>query len=88
MKKYFQQIDLLHLTKIEVRLGKESGIFYENKLLDNYDCVYVKGSFRYANLLCSIASMLEGKIPYMPLPANAFTTVHNKPLTHLVLQQA
>lgn len=87
MRKYFQQVDMLHLTKIEVRMGKESGIFYENKLLDNYDCVYVKGSFRYANLLCSIASMLEGKIPYMPLPANAFTTVHNKLLTHLVLQQ-
>ncbi|MEK6863159.1 MAG: RimK family alpha-L-glutamate ligase [Nanoarchaeota archaeon] len=87
MKKYFQQVDLLYLTKIEVRLGKESGIFYENKPLDNYDCVYVKGSFRYANLLCSIASMLEGKVPYMPLPANAFTTVHNKLLTHLVLQQ-
>lgn len=87
MKKYFQQVDMLHLNKIEVRLGKESGIFHEGKLLDNYDCVYVKGSFRYANLLCSIASMLEGKVPYMPLPANTFTTAHNKLLTHLILQQ-
>ncbi len=87
MKKYFEHVDMLDLTKIEVRLGKENGIFHEGKPLDNYDCVYVKGSFRYANLLCSIASMLEGKVVYMPLPANAFTTVHNKLLTHLLLQQ-
>lgn len=87
MKKYFEQADMLDLNKIEVRLGKESGIFYEGKPLENYDCVYVKGSFRYANLLCSIASMLEGKVAYMPLPAPAFTTVHNKLLTHLILQQ-
>src|SRR3989344_542304 len=87
MKKYFDQVGLLELKKIEIRLGKESGIFYEGKPLENYDCVYVKGSFRYANLLCSIASMLEGKVAYMPLPAKTFTTVHNKLLTHLALQQ-
>lgn len=87
MKKYFDQVDLLELKKIEIRLGKESGIFYEGKPLDNYDCVYVKGSFRYANLLCSIASMLEKKASYMPIPSGTFTTVHNKLLTHLVLQQ-
>ena len=87
MKRYFDQVDVLELKKIEIRLGKESGIFYEGKPLDNYDCVYVKGSFRYAHLLCSIASMLEGKVSYMPLPASTFTTVHNKLLTHLILQQ-
>ncbi len=87
MMKYFDQAEAIQLKKIEVRLGKESGIFYEGKPLENYDCVYVKGSFRYANLLCSVASMLEGRIPYMPLPSNTFTVVHNKLLTHLVLQQ-
>ena len=87
MKRYFDQVDLLELKKVEIRLGKESGIFYEGKALENYDCVYVKGSFRYANLLCSIASMLEGKVSYMPLLASTFTTVHNKLLTHLILQQ-
>lgn len=87
MKKYFSQVDMIQLKHIEVHLGKEAGISYQGKQLDNYDCVYVKGSYRYANLLCSIASMLEGKVPYMPLNSNAFTTVHNKLLTHLVLQQ-
>jgi len=87
MKKYFTKVDMIQLKQIEVHLGKEAGISYQGKELDNYDCVYVKGSYRYANLLCSIASMLEGKVPYMPLPSSTFTTVHNKLLTHLILQQ-
>ena len=86
-KKYFEQVELIDLKHIEVRLGKDGGIFYQNKPFEDYDCVYVKGSFRYANLLQSIAAMLQGKIPYMPLPAHSFNTVHNKLLTHLVLQQ-
>ena len=87
MKKYFDQVDMIQLKNVEVSLGKEGGVFYHGKHLDDYDCLYIKGSFRYANLLRSIASMVENKTPYMPIPANSFSTVHNKLLTHLVLQQ-
>ncbi|MBI2102444.1 RimK family alpha-L-glutamate ligase [Candidatus Woesearchaeota archaeon] len=87
MQKYFESVDMIELKRIEVRLGKEAAILYDGKELGHYDCVYVKGSYKYANLLCSLASMLEGKVAYMPFFANAFTTVHNKLLTHLVLQQ-
>ncbi len=87
MQKYFEAVEMIQLKNIEVRLGKDAAILYEGKELGNYDCVYVKGSYRYANLLCSLASMLEKKAAYMPFFANAFTTVHNKLLTHLVLQQ-
>ncbi len=87
MEKYFEQVDIINLKNIEVSLGKDSGIFYKGEKLKDYDCVYLKGSFRYANLLRSIAALLEGKVPYLPIPATAFTTVHNKLLTHLVLQQ-
>lgn len=87
MKNYFEVVDEIQLKEIEVVLGKESGIFYQGKELEYYDCVYLKGSFRYANLLRSISAMLEGKIPYMPLPTQAFTIIHNKLLTHLTLQQ-
>jgi ribosomal protein S6--L-glutamate ligase len=87
MKKYFAEVDMIQLKDIEVSLGKEGGIFYQGELLKKYDCVYLKGSFRYANLLRSIASMLEGSIPYMPLASSAFTIAHNKLLTHLTLQQ-
>ncbi len=87
LKKYFQQVDMIQLKKIEVKLGKEAGIYYEGRTFSKYDCIYLKGSFRYANLLRSIAALLEGKVPYMPLAAISFTIAHNKLLTHLVLQQ-
>jgi ribosomal protein S6--L-glutamate ligase len=89
MKKYFKSVDVIQLRDIEVNLGKDGGIFYGGTPLPDYDCIYLKGSFRYANLLRSIATLLESRQnkPFMPLPANAFTIVHNKLLTHLVLQQ-
>ncbi len=87
LKKYFDEVDNIQLKNIEVKLGKEGGILYEGEELPYYDCVYLKGSFRFANLLRSISSLLENKVPYMPIPSTAFTTVHNKLLTHLVLEQ-
>lgn len=87
MQKYFDVVDMINLKEVEVILGRDGGVSYQGKPFPEYDCVYVKGSFRYAQLLGSITSLLEGKIPYLPLPANAFTVVHNKLLTHLVLQQ-
>ncbi|MFH1683110.1 MAG: RimK family alpha-L-glutamate ligase, partial [Candidatus Woesearchaeota archaeon] len=65
---------------------KDGGIFYEGEPLKYYDCVYLKGSFRYAHLLRSIANLLEDKT-YMPVSSTAFTIVHNKLLTHLSLQK-
>lgn len=87
MKKYFGEVDVVQLKDIEVSLGKDGGVFYRGEHLKHYDCIYLKGSFRYANLLRSIANMLEDKVPYMPLASPAFTIVHNKLLTHLTLQQ-
>ena len=87
MQKYFDQVDMIQLKNIEIILGKKGQVLYEGEEFAQYDCVLVKGSFRYANMLRSIASILEGKVPYMPIPANTFSTVHNKLLTHLVLQQ-
>ena len=87
MQKYFDQVDMINLKEVEVVLGKEAGVFYKGEHFPEYDCVYVKGSFRYAPLLRSITSMLEGKVAYLPLPSASFTIVHNKLLTHLALEQ-
>lgn len=87
LQKYFEQVEMIELKDVEVDLGKEPGIYYHEQILPHFDCVYAKGSFRYANLLRSITTLLEGKVWYMPLPAHSFTTVHNKLLTHLILQQ-
>ncbi len=87
LEKYFDQVDMIQLREVEVNLGKEGGILYHGNALEKYDCIYLKGSFRYANLLRSISTLLEGKVPYMPLATSSFTIVHNKLLTHLALQQ-
>ncbi len=87
MKKYFDHVDMINLKEVEVALGKEAALLYQGKPFPDYDCVYVKGSFRYAPLLRSITSMLQGKVAYLPLPADGFTIVHNKLLTHLALEQ-
>ena len=87
LKKYFAQVDMIPLKTLEVNLGKEAGVLQEGKKLNDYDFIYLKGSFRYANLLHSIASVLEKKVTYMPLPASIFTIAHNKLLTQLILQQ-
>src|SRR3989338_145847 len=87
MRKYFDSVDMIQLRDIEVNLGKDGGVIYRGQELGYYDCVLVKGSFRYSYLLRSIAALLEKKIPYMPFPGVSFTLAHNKLLTHLVLQQ-
>jgi ribosomal protein S6--L-glutamate ligase len=87
MAKFFDEVDMIQLREVEVVLGKEAGVYYQGKHLPDYDCIYIKGSFRYAHLLRSITSLLENKVPYIPLPSNSFTVVHNKLLTHLALEQ-
>lgn len=87
LRKYFTEVDDLNLKEIEVNIGKDAGLRYQGKSLSSYDCVYVKGSFRYANLLSSIATLLEKQVAYLPLRSQAYLLAHNKVLTHLALQQ-
>ncbi len=87
LKKYFEQVDMLDMKEIEVCLGgKGKGeIFYKGLPLPEYDCIYAKGSFRYANLLRSITTFLASSC-YFPVSADAHTTGHDKILTHIRLQ--
>ncbi len=47
MKKYFDEVDEIYLKDIEVNLGEKSEVLHNGKPLKEYDCIYVKGSFRY-----------------------------------------
>lgn len=86
MKKYFDAVDNINIKNVEVTLGSKGlSILYDGKPLQKYDCVYAKGSFRYAPLLRSITTAFYGTV-YMPIKPNAFTIVHDKLLTHLALQ--
>jgi ribosomal protein S6--L-glutamate ligase len=88
MQLHFEQVDSINLKELEVGLGSETKrrVLYQGKPLPQYDCVYVKGSFRYANFLRSIAETLKHNT-YMPLSPESFITAHDKILTHLALQQ-
>jgi ribosomal protein S6--L-glutamate ligase len=87
MKKYFEEVDELDIRKIDVNIsGKASEILYDGQPIKEYDCMYIKGSFRYAQLLQTLTSIIERKC-YMPISADAFTIAHDKLLTHLELQK-
>jgi ribosomal protein S6--L-glutamate ligase len=86
MKKYFEVVDSVELKELEVNLGKgKLEVLYKAKPLPKYDCVYAKGSFRYAPLLQSITRALYNTC-YMPIKPDAFAIGHDKLLTHLALQ--
>jgi ribosomal protein S6--L-glutamate ligase len=86
MRKYFDTVEDINIKNVEVTLGSKGlSILYDGKPLQKYDCVYAKGSFRYAPLLRSITTAFYGTV-YMPIKPNAFTIVHDKLLTHLALQ--
>ena len=86
MKKYFDVVDDINIKNIEVTLGsKKLSILYNGKELNKYDCIYAKGSFRYAPLLRCITTAFYNTT-YMPLKPNSFTLGHDKLLTHLALQ--
>lgn len=87
MEKYFKSVDDIDLKNIEVNLGSNAlEVLYEGKPFDKYDCIYLKGSFRYETLLRSIATALYAET-YMPIKPAAFTVGHDKLLTQLDIQQ-
>jgi len=85
MKNYFDEVDEINLKNIEISFtGKKQEILYEGEPLKKYDAIYAKGSFRYANLLSALTSMLSVE-SYLPIDTSAFTIVHDKLLTQLQL---
>lgn len=88
MKKYFTQVDELDIRQVEVNLTQKGAeVLHNGKLLQSYDCIYAKGSYKYSALLRSITTALCDKA-YMPIKASAFTTGQDKLLTQLKLQQS
>lgn len=89
MKKYFDQVDLVKISQVEVFFGgKGLELMYEGEEFPEYDCVYVKGSFRYANVARAVSTLLWKRGTFVPIKPSAFTTGHDKLLTHVKLQAA
>ncbi|MCK5140446.1 MAG: ATP-grasp domain-containing protein, partial [Thermodesulfovibrionia bacterium] len=86
MEKYFTTVDMLDLRNIEVNLSKEMEVLYEGKPIQKYDCIYVKGSHKYEQLLRAITASLYNKT-YMPIKPIAFNIAHDKIYTQINIQQ-
>lgn len=87
MRKYFEEVDEIDIRYIEVTVGREgTKVLYKGENLGEYDCIFGKGSFRYAELMAAITSIYYDKC-YMPIKQKSFTIVHDKLLTHLELQK-
>lgn len=85
-EKYFSKVDLLNLKGFEVQVNGRVKVSYCQKDLENYDCIYVRGSYRYALLQRSITRALN-RDAYFPIKQSAFTLGHDKFLTLLELQK-
>jgi ribosomal protein S6--L-glutamate ligase len=88
MKNYFDEVANVNLNSMDVRLCKTGiEVLNENKPMGEFDCIYAKGSFRYAQLLTAITKAYYSKC-YMPIKEHAFVEGHNKLLTQLRLQES
>ncbi|MBW3017257.1 RimK family alpha-L-glutamate ligase [Candidatus Woesearchaeota archaeon] len=87
LSKYFDVVDELDLKQIEIVLeaGKPQ-VMHSGIVLKRYDCVYLRGSFKYAQVLSAISSALSGEA-YTPIKPYTFSIGHDKFLTQLVLQK-
>lgn len=86
-KEYFDRVDTLDIRDFDVRLTDGgSSIVYQGKNLEDYDCLVLRGSFRYALLQRAITRAYHDKV-YMPAEPRAFTLAHDKFLTLVELQK-
>ncbi|MCK4522161.1 MAG: ATP-grasp domain-containing protein, partial [Nanoarchaeota archaeon] len=87
MSKYFDSVDDIDIRDIEINISAEKlNVLYKGKQLNDYDCIYAKGSFRYQPILRAITTALYDTT-YMPIKAPAFTVGHDKVLTQLDIQK-
>ena len=87
MKNYFDEVDAIDIRYIEITFsGEKANILYKGEPLKKYDCIFAKGSFRYANLMKSF-TILRSNESYLPISDRAFTISHDKLLTQMEFQR-
>lgn len=85
-KEFFDEVVDIDIRKIEINVDKKTMVLYDGKPLDDYDCLYMKGSYRYASLLYGLSEIYKKKC-FVPIDSNAHTIAHNKFMTHLFFSQ-
>ena len=82
-KKYFSEVDLLNIKNFEIQINGELKILYDEEKLKEYDCLYIRGSYKYALIARSITRALNN----IPIKPKSYTIGHDKFLTLLELQK-
>ncbi len=85
-KKHFDEVDMLDIRDFEVYVNGGIHVTHLKKDLEKYDCIYIRGSFKYALIQKSITRALASEV-YMPLKQRSFVLGHDKFLTILELQR-
>ncbi|MCB9359224.1 RimK family alpha-L-glutamate ligase [Candidatus Woesearchaeota archaeon] len=87
MKKYFDEVDHLDIKSIEVDISNKPIILYKGKPIKHYDCIFAKGSYKFAMALRALTDVTKSynKSVYVPYEADSYTVGHDKILTHLKL---
>ena len=86
-RSYFSSVSELSIRSIEVHTTLNgSQVLCDAEPLPPFDCVYVRGSYKYALLQQAISEVLYKKT-YLPLHPSSFPLGHNKFLTLLELQK-
>ena len=85
-KHFFDEVEEFEIRKIEVKIDSKTEVLYDGEPLKNYDCLYMRGSYKYSSLLYAVSEHFKGKC-YLPLSANAHVIGHDKFKTHLKLSQ-
>ena len=58
MRKYFDEVEEIDIREIEVFLeSRKMQVLHKGEPVQGYDCVLVRGSFRYAAILTSMNSL-------------------------------
>lgn len=86
MKRFFKVVDDFDLRKVKVIIKENIEVRHNGEPLEGYDCVFIKGSFRYLPLLYAMAVAFEDK-SYLPIRSKAFYLAHDKILMHLFFAQ-
>jgi ribosomal protein S6--L-glutamate ligase len=86
-EKYFDEVHELNLKNFDVRLiDGDIKVTYDGEDFSNYDCLYIRGSHKYASIQRAITEQLNKHV-YMPIAPKAFSIGHDKFLTSLILQK-
>ena len=86
-KEFFKTSEHIPLKEVEVHIEENKlSIVYKDKNLEDYDCVYIRGSHKYHSLQRAITSALMNKT-YLPLKEKSFTIGHDKFLTAVELKK-